>query len=174
MTHYVYLNQHRIAMINDTVTQYDSETCWGDSDQDGIEDQWEQHYFGSLDQDGSVDTDGDGFTDLEEFNQGSNPNETTVDTDALPDTWEMQYFGSLGQKPEEDFDHDGYTNQQEYQDGTDPTDNHSGAAEGADEDGDGMLDRWEMLNFGDLTRDSSGKIDMSTLIPALRIYQNIY
>ena len=45
----------------------------GDSDGDGLDDDWERKYFGSLDRDGSGDFDGDGFSDLEEYRRGSDP-----------------------------------------------------------------------------------------------------
>ena len=44
-----------------------------DTDGDGIPDDWEQEYFGTLDHDMSLDTDGDGLTDAEEFDLGTDP-----------------------------------------------------------------------------------------------------
>jgi hypothetical protein len=44
-----------------------------DSDGDGMLDDWEMQYFGSLDRDGSGDFDQDGISDLEEFLYGSDP-----------------------------------------------------------------------------------------------------
>ncbi len=44
-----------------------------DSDGDGLDDNWERKYFGSLDRDGSGDFDGDGFADLEEYRSGTDP-----------------------------------------------------------------------------------------------------
>jgi len=82
-----------------------------------------------------------------------------IDGDSLPDEWELQYFSSLVQTAEGDFDQDGYTNMQEHMDGTDPINSRSGAAETDDLDGDGMLDRWEMLNFATLVRDGSEDFD---------------
>jgi len=97
--------------------------------------------------------------ELEAYDPNNYPTESNTDADGLLDAWEIQYFGNLDQNAEGDFDQDGFTNLQEYSDGTDPTDNHSGAAEAADVDGDGMLDRWEMLYFGTLDRDGSGDFD---------------
>ncbi len=45
----------------------------GDSDGDGMDDDWEMTYFGDLSHDGTADTDGDGLTDLQEFLAGTNP-----------------------------------------------------------------------------------------------------
>jgi hypothetical protein len=45
----------------------------GDSDGDGMDDDWEMAHFGTLDRDGTGDFDGDGHTDLEEFLAGTDP-----------------------------------------------------------------------------------------------------
>jgi Tol biopolymer transport system component len=45
----------------------------GDSDGDGLDDDWEMAYFEMLARNGSGDFDGDGQTDLEEFRAGTNP-----------------------------------------------------------------------------------------------------
>jgi|GEM_PF-6405684 len=47
----------------------------GDSDGDGLDDQWELDNFGSLGVDPGADPDGDGFTNLQEFQNGTNPND---------------------------------------------------------------------------------------------------
>lgn len=44
-----------------------------DSDSDGMADLWERNYFGTLNRDGSGDYDGDGITDLQEYQNGTNP-----------------------------------------------------------------------------------------------------
>lgn len=49
-----------------------------DTDGDGLDDDWEMQNFGSLNHDGKADSDGDGRTDKEEFDEGTNPN--LVDT----------------------------------------------------------------------------------------------
>jgi Tol biopolymer transport system component len=48
----------------------------GDSDGDGMADDWELAYFGSLGRDGTGDFDGDGHTDLQEFLAGTDPTNT--------------------------------------------------------------------------------------------------
>jgi Tol biopolymer transport system component len=45
----------------------------GDSDGDGLEDDWEVAYFGTLDRDGAGDCDGDGYTDSQEHGAGTDP-----------------------------------------------------------------------------------------------------
>lgn len=54
------------------VFYYDAAT---DSDADGLPDEWEDEHFGNLDQLGSDDPDGDGFTNAEEYEAGSDPND---------------------------------------------------------------------------------------------------
>lgn len=44
-----------------------------DTDQDGLPDDWERTYFGDLSHDGTLDSDGDGLTDLQEYLAGTNP-----------------------------------------------------------------------------------------------------
>ena len=44
-----------------------------DTDFDGLSDDWERFYFGSLDTDGLSDADGDGVSNADEFAQGSHP-----------------------------------------------------------------------------------------------------
>jgi Bacterial Ig domain/IPT/TIG domain len=55
-----------------------------DSDADGLPDLWELQYFGNLLQGPNDDPDGDGATNLQEFNQGRNPSKgTVIDIDGL-------------------------------------------------------------------------------------------
>lgn len=54
----------------------------GDSDGDGMDDDWELEHFGNLDRDGAGDFDGDGVSDLDEFNNRTNPK--VVDATPLP------------------------------------------------------------------------------------------
>ncbi len=44
-----------------------------DSDGDGLDDSWEQDHFGDLDETANGDPDGDGFTNLQEFENGTDP-----------------------------------------------------------------------------------------------------
>lgn len=45
----------------------------GDTDGDGIPDDWERQHFGNLDRNGTGDYDGDGISDLDEYLRGSDP-----------------------------------------------------------------------------------------------------
>jgi fibronectin type 3 domain-containing protein len=48
-------------------------TVNNDSDGDGLPDTWEQQYFGTLSHNGSGDYDGDGVSNLQEYQSGTNP-----------------------------------------------------------------------------------------------------
>jgi len=65
-----------------------------------------------------------------------------MDPDGLPNDCELQYFGNYDQGPDDDPDGDQLTNLQECQLGTDPTANNP------DNDGDGLLDWWEVQYAG--------------------------
>ncbi len=60
------------------------------SDGDELPDEWELAHFGDLSHDGSIDSDGDGMTDLVEFGAGTDPLAPNMDSDGdgLPDWWE--------------------------------------------------------------------------------------
>jgi parallel beta-helix repeat protein len=98
-----------------------------DTDDDGMPDNWE--IANDLDPtiyDSDFDADEDGFSNLEEYQADSDPNDPQItpgdlDGDGLPDTWEQTYFGNLSQGPDGDYDGDGHTNLEEYQARTDPT-----------------------------------------------------
>jgi len=57
-----------------SVVQFDLDTLTSnDSDNDRMDDTWEMQYFGSLDRDGDGDINGDGITDREEYQDGTDP-----------------------------------------------------------------------------------------------------
>ncbi len=53
-------------------------TVLADIDKDGLWDEWEKQYFGNLDETADGDPDNDDFTNLEEYNNGTNPTEETA------------------------------------------------------------------------------------------------
>ncbi|MFO7937632.1 MAG: LamG-like jellyroll fold domain-containing protein, partial [Kiritimatiellia bacterium] len=111
-----------------------------DSDNDGMTDGWEAIY--SLnplsDSDADSDVDNDGLTCLEEFQKGTNPQNSDTDGDEIPDGWEIEYgFNPTNAlDAAQDDDDDELSNLEEYQAGTEP---HI-----ADTDHDGMPDGWEV------------------------------
>ncbi len=147
----------------------------GDIDGDGINDLFEDQYFGNNDgiiddspaslaelatADATSNSDGDVFTDLEESlaTPPSDPTDANsvpddADNDGLSDAWELTYFADIfGQNGFNDSDNDLYTNEEEetagldsYGDPCDPTDILSFPD---DADTDDQNDRWEELYFG--------------------------
>ena len=92
-----------------------------DTDTDDMPDNWEILNFGDLSHDGSADTDGDGLTDLAEYENDTDPNDSDSDGDGIPDGWELTH--SLDPAADDagaDADGDRFTNGREYQDQTDP------------------------------------------------------
>ncbi len=115
-------------------TNRDSFPATDDGVGDGISDGWEVYYFGSIAAcDPYVDSDGDLFSNIEEFLDRTDPKEQTsspdTDGDGLPDGWEVKYFRIGGESLSEvilkqgagdDPDLDGYSNLMEFNRGTDP------------------------------------------------------
>ena len=125
-----------------------------DTDADGLDDTWENFYFGNLTaQSGSGDPDADGFTNEQEETAGSAPNNVAstpndIDGDGLADAWEVTNFGNrTAQNAGGDPDGDGATNLQEFTANTNP----ANAASYPDIDGDGLNDAWEIRYFGNTT-----------------------
>ncbi len=120
-----------------------------DNDNDGIDDDWEIRYFGSIEDcdpgdDPDVDnlsnlgeynnhtdpnnhdTDGDGLTDGWEVVNSLNPTSTDSDGDTMSDGWEVTYdLNPLVNDAYNDLDNDGYPNYFEYVSQTVPTDPNS-------------------------------------------------
>ncbi len=109
-----------------------------DSDGDGLADSWELDHFGDLLRDGAENDDNDGLIDLEEYRNGTDPNNSDTDGDNMPDGWEVANgLNPLFDDSADDTDSDGLTNFEEFNAGTNPTD--------FDSDSDGMPDIWEEL-----------------------------
>ncbi|MFC1857397.1 DUF1566 domain-containing protein, partial [Thermodesulfobacteriota bacterium] len=97
-----------------------------DTDSDGMPDNWETHYFTDLSHDGTADGDSDNLTDLEEYQNSTDPNDSDSDDDAMPDSWEvMNSLNPSLNDSGDDADGDKFTNGREYQDQTDPHDSSS-------------------------------------------------
>ena len=123
---------------------FDALTVPTDSDHDGMPDAWESTYgLNHLLDDASANPDGDTFTNLEEYNAGTNPivadNSDEVadesddfvfstialdadsDSDGLPDWWEALYTFNGGQSGAlDDPDGDGLNNLAEFNGGWNP------------------------------------------------------
>lgn len=111
-----------------------------DSDSDGMPDHWESLH--GLDPDNSTDSGGDPDNDtlsnLQEYENGIDPNGNDTDSDGMEDPWEIEN-GLDPTDPadaDEDPDGDGLINLAEYLNGTDPNQ--------LDSDSDGMDDGWEV------------------------------
>jgi hypothetical protein len=115
-----------------------------DTDGDGFPDGWEVDYgfdpTNPADPGADGDYDSDGLTNLEEYQQETDPKNDDTDGDGFPDGWEVDYgFNPLDSSypaPNDDEDGDGLTNQEEYDLGTNP--------KNADTDGDELPDGWEV------------------------------
>lgn len=125
-----------------------------DTDDDGLPDGWEWHYFGTLDYGASYDPEGDG-TALREYKNtlyDSDPTKADTDGDGLWDCWHDTNGNGVwdvGEEPGETGD--GIHPESSY--GTDPTK--------ADTDGDGLSDAEEVLaGYNPHSADSDG--DMLT------------
>lgn len=110
-----------------TFTLYGGRAAWGaagrlipDMDGNGLEDAWEQANFGHLGVSASADPDGDGMSNLEEFKNGTNPNNGDQNSNTLSDGWEWDHFGNLNQTANADYDKDGLDNVTEFINHTDP------------------------------------------------------
>lgn len=100
-----------------------------DSDGDGMPDAWEEQYPGLDPQtaDGHLDLDNDGLTNLEEYQQGTDPAQVDTDGDGMADGWEVDN-SLLPTDPSDgstDPDGDGYVNYDEYRGNSDPNDSAS-------------------------------------------------
>lgn len=88
---------------------------------------WELWYgLDPLVDDSMLDSDGDGYSNMEEFQQDRHPlvNDEDEDGDGMPSDWEVRYRPVLDYEvddADEDPDNDGFTNIEEYRNGTDPT-----------------------------------------------------
>ena len=92
-----------------------------DTDNDGMDDDWENTHFGNLSQTAAGDFDNDGVSNLDEYGGGTNP--TVIadsDSDGMSDDWESVYMGDTSRDGSGDFDSDGITDLEEYNQGRRP------------------------------------------------------
>lgn len=136
-----------------------------DLDGDGLHDLWELSYWPSIaTQDATGNPDNDGRNNLQEQASYTDPTEIDWDwdgdADGLMDYWELIYWPSItNQNGSENPDGDARTNLQEFIAGTDPT----LPDYDWDSDSDGLMDGWELANFGDISsQNGAGNPDGDT------------
>nr|NJM01451.1 S8 family serine peptidase [Desulfobacula sp.] len=97
-----------------------------DMDSDGLPSAWEIQYYGSIETPVDTDTDADGLTALEEYQNHTDPTDGDTDNDGMPDGWEVAHgLDPLTHDADGDPDGDNYTNIQEYLAMTDPGEKNS-------------------------------------------------
>lgn len=135
-----------------------------DSDGDGMPDWWEaEHGLDAADpSDAAFDLDGDGLSNLAEFQSWTDPRRADTDGDGMPDAWEVAH-GLCPFDAEAAFDDpdgDGLANIEEFRHGTNPN--------LADTDGDGIQDGQEAhLYFSNpLSVDFCGTVTTNLVIAA--------
>jgi hypothetical protein len=95
------------------LAQYNAEKAafnYTDSDGNGMADWWEIRYFGAMGQNPAADPDGDGLTNLQEYNARTNPLLADTDGDGLTDAQEVNIYHTDPTKADTDGDglSDGY------------------------------------------------------------------
>jgi PKD repeat protein len=153
-----YGNGTMIVYLYDEVGNRISATTEIDSDVDGMPDAWEVTYGlnPNFPNDAGYDKDGDGLTNQEEYQWGTDPTNPDTDGDGMSDRWEVIYnLNPLVNDASGDNDNDRLTNLTEYQYGANPA--------YSDTDGDQMSDEWEIamglnpnLNDAAFDNDSDG------------------
>ncbi|WP_411845889.1 LamG-like jellyroll fold domain-containing protein [Roseibacillus persicicus] len=131
-----------------------------DSDADGLDDSWENDFFGGLGFSATDDPDRDFNNNEMEETNSTDPLDgasfADTDSDGLNDGWELRFFGDLSQTANADTDGDFFTNAQEQDLFTDPNDGTWSPAKTP------LLHRWDFN--GSLT-DLVGSSDATILDP---------
>jgi hypothetical protein len=130
------LYHYRLVATHSPEMAYGMDKTFGfDTDADSMPDAWEQLHFGDLTRYGTGDEDDDGLTDLQEFENSTDPADEDSDDDGLNDGDEVNTHGT--DPNDTDTDGDGLTDGEEVNTyGTDPTK--------TDTDGDGVSDKDEI------------------------------
>lgn len=121
---------------------------FADGDRDALPDYWERrHGLDEFDEiDAQLDGDGDGLTNLEEYDAGSDPTRSDSDADGISDLDEVNVHGT--DPGDVDTDDDGLPDGSEIHSAqTDPLE--------PDSDSDGLFDGWEVDNGLDPNRDDA-------------------
>lgn len=106
-----------------------------------LPDRWEQFYFGITEVDPAADADGDGLSNLQEYQRGIDPTHGDTDGDGMPDHWEVMHnlnpksIAGVSEDAGLDPDHDGLNNLQEFGANSNPFNR--------DSDDDGLDDGFE-------------------------------
>ncbi|MHA1401669.1 MAG: right-handed parallel beta-helix repeat-containing protein [Candidatus Heimdallarchaeaceae archaeon] len=127
--------------ISGSVGSIDYYPMISDYDNDSISDYYEiSNGLDPLTDDASKDLDGDGLTNLEEYNNNTEANNSDTDSDLMPDGWEVANgLDPLTDDASKDLDGDGLTNLEEYDNNTEANNN--------DTDDDGLLDGEEINTY---------------------------
>ena len=152
----------------DEVSYYNSDPLDSDTDNDGMPDGYEANYYFDLNFDeGGYDYDGDGLTNLGEYNAGTEPYDSDTDGDGMKDGFEAAYLLNplLASDATSDADADGLSNLWEYKLKLNPrlTDSNSNGTSDALEDRelDGLANLAELTTYS--TDPSQPDTDMDTL-----------
>jgi hypothetical protein len=89
------------ANLDELIRDTDPHVADNDMDGDGLPDDWEDRFFGTLAYGAHQDPDGDGLNNSAELMAGTHPGRTHVDRDGdgLPDLFELRRLGTLSQGP---------------------------------------------------------------------------
>jgi hypothetical protein len=159
---------YRLVATNALGKSYGQDMSFtNDRDADAMPDDWEQQIIDDAPGDNITriqdvlpgdDYDGDGLTNMAEYQESTDPVDTDTDSDDLPDGWEVSngldpLDGTADQGGDGDIDSDGWTNREEYISGSDPRDPTSPAPtppqviESIPHDGAGLgTDTWRVPN----------------------------
>jgi hypothetical protein len=135
-----------------------------DTDGDGMSDRWEEHFGFSIDDasDASLDSDGDGLTNLQEYLHTTQPHDSDSDDDGLLDGDEVDIHGSVPTKP--DTDEDG------LDDGVE-VNTHASSPLNKDSDGDGLSDSSEVSIY--LTSPINDDTDLDGLLDSYEVLNGL-